>query len=113
MAAHGGHPDPLEIAVTTSSGRDRTACGRSHPRRLGPSTPGAPEAGGGGVRRRQSVEETRFARADGEFREKTGPDEPGASPFVSVWDMIHQARGLGRWVEQRREGRRETFDVDR
>jgi segregation and condensation protein A len=61
--------------------------------------------------RRQSVEEARFARADGEFREKAS-DEPEAPSFVSVWDMIHQARELARWVEQRRESRRETFDVE-
>jgi segregation and condensation protein A len=62
--------------------------------------------------RRQSVEEARFARADGEFRERAEVEEPEAPPFVSVWDMIQQARELSRWVEQRRESHRETFEVE-
>lgn len=60
--------------------------------------------------RRRAVEQTRFSRAaaDGEFvpsgRATDESDEPG---FVSVWDLIQQARDLARWIEQHREdGRR-------
>jgi segregation and condensation protein A len=64
--------------------------------------------------RHRSLEETRFSRIDREFREEAGADEPDP-PFVSVWDMTQQARDLGRWVRQHREGQRdwrETFGVE-
>ncbi len=58
--------------------------------------------------RRRSVEDTRFSRkTDGEFREKEeidGIDEP---PFVSIWDLMQQARELGRWVCEQRENQRQ------
>lgn len=69
--------------------------------------------------RRRAVEETRFSRAaaaGGEFV-ASGPatDEPDEPRFVSVWDLIQQARDLARWVEQHREDRRhwcESFGVE-
>lgn len=63
----------------------------------------------------QSAEEARFARADGEFAANMAPDEPEEPLYISVWDLIQQARELSRWVELYREGRRqwcETFDVE-
>ena len=68
--------------------------------------------------RRRAVEETRFARAAAEGELVTsGPsmDEPDEPGFVSVWDLIQQARDLARWVEQQREDRhrwRESFGVE-
>ena len=66
--------------------------------------------------RRRAVEETRFSRHAAEDElVASGPatdDEPG---FVSVWDLIQQARDLARWVEQHREDRRrwrESFGVE-
>jgi chromatin segregation and condensation protein Rec8/ScpA/Scc1 (kleisin family) len=68
--------------------------------------------------RRLAVEETRFSRAaaDDAFV-ASGPatDEPDAPGFVSVWDLIQQARDLARWVEQHRKDRRhwrESFGVE-
>ena len=67
--------------------------------------------------RRRSLEETRFLRpADGELREEAATDEPEESPFVSVWDMMQQARDLSRWVQEHRESHRqwkETLGVEK
>jgi segregation and condensation protein A len=66
--------------------------------------------------RRRSAEGTRFSRTtDPEFREEAATEEAGESGFVSVWDMMQQAREIGRWVREHREGRRhlgETFGVE-
>jgi segregation and condensation protein A len=68
--------------------------------------------------RRRAVEETRFSRAAAEGELVTsGPamDEPDEPGFISVWDLIQQARDLARWVEQQREDRRrwrESFGVE-
>jgi segregation and condensation protein A len=68
--------------------------------------------------RRRAVEETRFSRAaaDGAFVPSgSATDEPDEPEFVSVWDLIQQARDLARWVEQHREDRRrwrESFGVE-
>jgi segregation and condensation protein A len=68
--------------------------------------------------RRRAVEETCFTRVNTEGTVVVSgpgdeyPDEPG---FVSVWDLIQQARHLARRAEQHRENRRrwrESFGVD-
>jgi segregation and condensation protein A len=66
--------------------------------------------------RRRALEQTQFSRVDGEFREAPGPYEPEDSPFVSVWDLMQQARDLSRWVQEYRESHRqwkETLGVER
>ena len=68
--------------------------------------------------RRRAVEETRVSRSAAS--DGTGSSEPAAEEsdepgFVSVWDLIQQARNLARWVEQQREDRRrwrESFGVE-
>lgn len=62
---------------------------------------------------RQSVEGARFSRV-------TEPAVVEALPkpasFVTVWDMIEQARDLGRWAEEHRQARRQwhaAWDVQR
>jgi len=62
--------------------------------------------------RRRCVEETRFSRdVDGTHRGRAQIDEPAESPFVSVWDMIQQARELSHWVEEHRQGRRQWHEA--
>jgi segregation and condensation protein A len=57
--------------------------------------------------RRRAVEETRFSRASAEDGDpEPAADEPEGAGFVSVWDLIQQARDLARWAEQHREHRR-------
>jgi segregation and condensation protein A len=66
--------------------------------------------------RRRALEQTQFSRVDGEFREAPGPDEPEDSPFVSVWDLMQQARDISRWVQEHRESHRqwkETLGVEK
>jgi segregation and condensation protein A len=61
--------------------------------------------------RLRAAEEARFTRAAESVTE--GPAEP---PFVTVWDMIQQARDIASWAGERREGLRrwqETIDVER
>jgi segregation and condensation protein A len=68
--------------------------------------------------RRRAIEDTRFSRAVTEAEPggtKPATDEPEESAFVSVWDLIQQARELARWVEQHRRDRRrwrESFGVE-
>jgi segregation and condensation protein A len=68
--------------------------------------------------RRRAVEETRFSRHAAEDElVASGPatDEPDEPGFVSVWDLIQQARDLAGWVEQHREDRHrwhESFGVE-
>ena len=71
------------------------------------------QAAAGELARRRALEQTLFSR---------GSDIPEAavlelerSPFVTVWDLIQQARELAGWVEQRRQDQRhceETFGID-
>jgi segregation and condensation protein A len=66
--------------------------------------------------RRRAVEQAQVSRVGGEFREAAGPDEPEDSPFVSVWDLMQQARDLSRWVQEHRESHRqwkETLGVEK
>ncbi len=66
--------------------------------------------------RRRALEQTQFSRMDGEFREAAGPDEAEDAPFVSVWDLMQQARDLSRWVQEHRESHRqwkETLGVEK
>ncbi len=66
--------------------------------------------------RRRALEQAQFSRVDGEFREAPGPDAPEDSPFVSVWDLMQQARDLSRWVQEHRESHRqwkETLGVEK
>ena len=68
--------------------------------------------------RRRALEESRFTRRSDS--DETGSPEPAAEEsdggaFVSVWDLIQQARDLARWVEQHRDQRRswrESFGVE-
>jgi chromatin segregation and condensation protein Rec8/ScpA/Scc1 (kleisin family) len=53
--------------------------------------------------RRRAVEETRLSRTALDRASVPEPVEPG---FVSVWDLLQQARDLARWVEQHRADRR-------
>lgn len=66
--------------------------------------------------RRRSAEEARFSRAGSTgVGEESAMEEPEDPPFLSVWDMIQQAREIARWVHEHREDRRhwrETFDVE-
>jgi segregation and condensation protein A len=57
--------------------------------------------------RRRAVEQAQVSRVGGEFREAAGPDEAEDSPFVSVWDLMQQARDLSRWVQEYRESYRQ------
>lgn len=64
--------------------------------------------------RRRSVEDTRFSRAASlpapELRAE--PEEP---TFVSVWDLIQQARDIAGWVVEHRENHhqwKQTFGVE-
>jgi segregation and condensation protein A len=66
--------------------------------------------------RRWAVEAARFTRNAGQ-NQNDGSASPGAeeSEYVSVWDLIQQARELARWVEQQREERSHwpgSFGVD-
>ena len=66
--------------------------------------------------RRRALEQTQFSRMDGEFREAAGSDEAEDAPFVSVWDLMQQARDLSRWVQEHRESHRqwkETLGVEK
>lgn len=66
--------------------------------------------------RRRALEQAQFSRMDGEFREVARPDEPEDFPFVSVWDLMQQARDLSRWVQEYREThrqRKETLGVEK
>jgi segregation and condensation protein A len=56
--------------------------------------------------RRHALEQTQFSRVEGQLREGTGPDGP-ESPFVSVWELMQQARDISRWVQEHREMRRQ------
>src|SRR5581483_1788598 len=66
--------------------------------------------------RQRAIEETRFSRS----ATPNGSPEPSAEEsdepgFVSVWDLIQQARDLACWAEQHRENRRhwrESFGVE-
>src|SRR5262249_43535233 len=53
---------------------------------------------------RRAVEEKRYSRPVG-----AGTGEAAAIPeetrFLSVWDLVQQARDLARWVEQHRQAR--------
>jgi segregation and condensation protein A len=63
--------------------------------------------------RRREVEDTRFSRASEGVAQEAATDE--GPDFVSVWDLIQQARGLAGWVEQQRKDRlqwQETFGVE-
>lgn len=70
------------------------------------------------LERRRAVEESRFSRAaaDGAVvAAGTATDEPDEPGFVSVWDLIQQARDLARWAEEHRANRcrwRESFGVE-
>jgi chromatin segregation and condensation protein Rec8/ScpA/Scc1 (kleisin family) len=57
--------------------------------------------------RRQALEQTQFSRVEEQVLEGTGPNEPEQFPFVSVWDLMQQARDLSRWVPEHREIRRQ------
>jgi len=67
--------------------------------------------------RRRAVEESRFSRAatpedNGRAEAVHETEQPD---FVSVWDLMQQARDLARWVEQHREDRRrwrESFGIE-
>jgi len=61
--------------------------------------------------RRRALEQTQFSRMEGEFHEAAGPDEPEDAPFVSVWDLMQQARDLSRWVQVHRESHRQWKDL--
>jgi chromatin segregation and condensation protein Rec8/ScpA/Scc1 (kleisin family) len=65
----------------------------------------------GELGRLRAVEATRVARPAAPER---GEPEDAEAPFLSVWDLIEQARGLAHWVGQHREERRlrETFGVE-
>jgi len=50
-----------------------------------------------------------------QFTEPAGSEEPEVLPFLSVWDLLQQARELARWAVEHRENRRrwhETFDLE-
>lgn len=53
--------------------------------------------------RRRSLEEARFSRSEGAARQPAEAAEGEELPFLSVWDLIEQARGLSRWVNEYRE----------
>src|SRR5262249_12879619 len=66
--------------------------------------------------RRRAVEEARFSAVP--ERESDGAETAAYKPepgFVSVWDLLQQARELARWLEQDREDRsqwQESFGVE-
>jgi segregation and condensation protein A len=66
--------------------------------------------------RRRTVEEARFSAVP--ERESDGAETTSDKPesgFVSVWDLLQQARELARWLEQHREDRgqwQESFGVE-
>jgi len=64
--------------------------------------------------RRQAIENTRFSRVAEELRE--GPATVAPDPaFVTVWDLIQQARDLAHWVEGYRKDQvriKFTFGVE-
>lgn len=66
--------------------------------------------------RRQSLGEARFSRpTDVEEGEMSPVDQSEDAPYVSVWDMIQEARELAHWAGERRKERsqsQETFGVD-
>jgi segregation and condensation protein A len=56
---------------------------------------------------RRSVEQARFTREPGrEFTEKWEIEASGEPAFVSVWDLMQQARELGRWAREHRDDQR-------
>jgi segregation and condensation protein A len=64
--------------------------------------------------RRRAIEQTLFPR--GSEIPEAAAVAPAPVPFLSVWDLIQQARELTRWVEQRRQDQRQweqTFGVER
>lgn len=65
---------------------------------------------------RGTLEQSRFSRASELFSDTVGPDEPEEASFVSVWDLINQARDISRWVLEHRESHRqykEPFSVEK
>jgi segregation and condensation protein A len=72
----------------------------------------------GELARRRASEETRFTRsaAPDAIRSPDPPAEAaGEAEFLSVWDLIQQARELAHWTEQYREDRdhwRDPFGVE-
>ncbi|MGH9770113.1 MAG: segregation and condensation protein A [Candidatus Acidiferrales bacterium] len=64
---------------------------------------------------RQAAAAERFSRTEeGEFRKEPARDGPEAAPFVSLWDLLQQARELAVWVREHRQARRSfrrSFDV--
>ena len=68
--------------------------------------------------RRRALEETRFTRStapDGLGSPEPAAGESDEAGFISVWDLIQQARDLARWVKQHRDDRRrwrESFGVE-
>jgi segregation and condensation protein A len=64
-----------------------------------------------GLARRRAVEQARFSRMDREFREEAGTDEPEHALFVSVCDLIYQAREISRWVQEHRPSRPECSET--
>ncbi|HEX3876316.1 MAG TPA: segregation/condensation protein A [Bryobacteraceae bacterium] len=66
--------------------------------------------------RRRSIEETRFTRSAAEDGTRASEvEELDELGFVSVWDLIQQARDLARWAEQHRDDRgrwRESFGAE-
>ena len=67
--------------------------------------------------RRRAVEETRISRSAIPDGSPESPAEAEDTGFVSVWDLIQEARDLARWVEQhraeRRRWRESSFGVER
>lgn len=67
---------------------------------------------------RRATQEARFTRsaaADGLGSPEPAAEEADEAGFVSVWDLIQQARDLARWAEQHRANRcrwRESFGVE-
>ncbi len=116
MAAHGSHTDPLEIAVVTAVGRYSGAYGGPIRDSLVQQLLAHRKQAAEELARRRAREQTQFSRMDGEFCEVAGPNEPEDSPFVSVWDLMQQARDLSRWVQEHRESHRqwkETLGVEK
>ncbi|MGH9622495.1 MAG: segregation and condensation protein A, partial [Bryobacteraceae bacterium] len=65
----------------------------------------------GELAQRQAAAAERLSRAsDGEFRKEPARE----APFVSLWDLLQQARELAVWVREHRQARRSfsrSFDV--
>ncbi|MGH2510568.1 MAG: hypothetical protein ACRDHZ_24600, partial [Ktedonobacteraceae bacterium] len=56
---------------------------------------------------RQAAEAVRLSRAsEGEFRKEAVHSITEEAPFVSVWDLMQQARELALWLRQHREADR-------